>query len=409
MLEELLQRLLGTAAPQNRLAAAADVGSAGYSYGPGGQYTGGAPIAPQAAPPMAAPLSQAPMPQPMGQPAPQARSGGILGGLFGGGRKSDGRNETIGWLTQQGLDEGTATLLAGNKSALQSYLLQRSKGQEPQKPIEINGRLVDPNTYEVLADFSTPKEEKKPWANLTPDEAAALGLPPGTYQRSPEGKIEATVTPRTQDSGFGNEQDLRKEYTARPEYKRFDDVRASYERVRAGAQRDSGAGDLGLIFGFMKMLDPGSVVREGEFANAENTAGVPDRVRNLYNRIVSGERLQPGQRQEFVSTAGDLYQQEAARIGSVNEHYAAIAKQYGLDPSRIVANPSKYEPLDIGTPAPAPQAPGAQGAPVGPAGAAAPNVRQWPTRPVQRLAPRVPPTENVAPSKVIPWSEWIKR
>jgi len=160
---------------------------------------------------------------------------------------------------------------------------------------------------------------------------------------------------RDQDVGFSREQGLRKEYTASPEYKRFDDVRASFERVRAGAQRDSGAGDLSLIFGFMKMLDPGSVVREGEFANAENTAGVPDRIRNLYNRVVSGERLQPGQRQEFVSTAGDLYQQEATRIGSLNERYSGIASGYQIDPSRVIVQPQKYEPLNL-TPAAPPSA-----------------------------------------------------
>lgn len=152
---------------------------------------------------------------------------------------------------------------------------------------------------------------------------------------------------RDQDVGFSREQGLRKEYTASPEYKRFDDVRASYERVRAGAQRDSGAGDLSLIFGFMKMLDPGSVVREGEFANAENTAGVPDRIRNLYNRVVSGERLQPGQRQEFVSTAGDLYSQEATRIGSLNERYTGIASGYQIDPSRVIVTPQQYDPLNL--------------------------------------------------------------
>ncbi|MGO4843389.1 hypothetical protein AB4144_65050, partial [Rhizobiaceae sp. 2RAB30] len=69
------------------------------------------------------------------------------------------------------------------------------------------------------------------------------------------------TAPAGADGGksFTTEQDLRKEYTSLPEYKRYDDVRASYDRVRASAARSTGPGDLGLIFGFMKMLDPASV------------------------------------------------------------------------------------------------------------------------------------------------------
>ena len=57
----------------------------------------------------------------------------------------------------------------------------------------------------------------------------------------------------------------------------------------------------------MKMLDPGSVVREGEFANAQNSAGVPDRIRSRYNNVLSGERLAENTRQDFIQTAQGLY------------------------------------------------------------------------------------------------------
>lgn len=150
---------------------------------------------------------------------------------------------------------------------------------------------------------------------------------------------------KDQDATFGREQNLRKEYSATPEYKRYDDVRAAYERIRSSAQRESGAGDLGTIFGFMKMLDPGSVVREGEFANAENSAGVPERVRGLYNRIMAGERLTPEQRAEFVATADSLYQNESQRISGLNERFSGIAGEHQLEPGRIVVQPAKYDPL----------------------------------------------------------------
>src|SRR5690606_18121852 len=76
---------------------------------------------------------QSPQAQPMPQSAPASPQGGngggfgdFLGDLLMPQRAA--RNRTVSWLQQQGLDEGTATLLAGNKSALQQYLLQRSQG-----------------------------------------------------------------------------------------------------------------------------------------------------------------------------------------------------------------------------------------------------------------------------------------
>ena len=41
----------------------------------------------------------------------------------------------------------------------------------------------------------------------------------------------------------------------------------------------------------MKTLDPQSVVREGEFATAENSTGIFKKYWNAYNRLVKGEKL----------------------------------------------------------------------------------------------------------------------
>lgn len=114
---------------------------------------------PQMQPQQQAMPPQAPQGQPMPQNAPQPALGANGGGLgaIGGilqsiiAPQSAQKNKTVGWLTSQGLDQGTATVLASDKTALRQYIMQRSQGQ---KPIEIAGRLVDPNTYQVLADFS---------------------------------------------------------------------------------------------------------------------------------------------------------------------------------------------------------------------------------------------------------------
>ena len=334
---------------------------------------------PQMAPPVD-PMQTAAVPQPMMRPrgivSPRAEDNGYVSGPGAAMQQPGGQGGGLlgRLLSRQPMPQGgqpvsgtggqaTAPGGGGNDELMQMYALI----DNPLLPESYRAAIVDAikqkqeqNDPAYKADLAYKEAQTK----KLQQEMAGGGAPSPTadmqeYQYAVQtGAFKGTFTDwqtkgvRDQDVGFSREQGLRKEYTASPEYKRFDDVRASYERVRAGAQRDSGAGDLSLIFGFMKMLDPGSVVREGEFANAENTAGVPDRIRNLYNRVVSGERLQPGQRQEFVSTAGDLYSQEATRIGSLNERYTGIASGYQIDPSRVIVTPQQYEPLNLGQAAP---------------------------------------------------------
>lgn len=67
-----------------------------------------------------------------------------------------------------------------------------------------------------------------------------------------------------------------------------------------------GPASIALVFKFMKALDPTSVVRETEFATAQNSAGIPEGIRNIFNRLQSGERLGEAQIKQFVDTAQAL-------------------------------------------------------------------------------------------------------
>lgn len=124
---------------------------------------------------------------------------------------------------------------------------------------------------------------------------------------------------------------FRKEYS--DQTKGYQEVKSAYGRVKAS--EDSAVGDLSLIFGYMKMLDPGSVVREGEFATAQNAAGVPERIQNIYNKVISGERLNAGQRKAFKGQAEKLYQTAADQEKVVRQGIERISKGYGLKTENI--------------------------------------------------------------------------
>lgn len=126
-------------------------------------------------------------------------------------------------------------------------------------------------------------------------------------------------------------------YDADPIVKNAKDVAQSYGRILA--TEDSAAGDLSLIFAYMKMLDPGSVVREGEFANAQNAAGVPDIIRNSYNRAATGERLNPNQRVQFRAQAKALADQQRRALQQTRQRYSQRAVPYGIDPDLLFSDP----------------------------------------------------------------------
>lgn len=67
-----------------------------------------------------------------------------------------------------------------------------------------------------------------------------------------------------------------------------------------------GPASIALVFKFMKALDPTSVVRESEFATAQNSAGIPEGIRNIFNKLQSGERLGKVQIKQFVEAAQAL-------------------------------------------------------------------------------------------------------
>jgi hypothetical protein len=130
---------------------------------------------------------------------------------------------------------------------------------------------------------------------------------------------------------------------------RYDAYRKMKIAVNASNKEGAGGqGDVALIFEFMKMLDPTSTVREGEFATAKETGGVPESIRNTYNQLLSGAFLQPGQRQEFLAIAGDIFTSQLEQFNTEYKTYASIAERnFGADNVRNVMPLPSYNVEDL--------------------------------------------------------------
>jgi len=148
---------------------------------------------------------------------------------------------------------------------------------------------------------------------------------------------------------------IRKEFTSATNT--FVMVDEAYGRIAASAENPSAAGDLSMIFNYMKMLDPGSVVRESEFATARGAASVPERFKATYSKVLSGEMLSPATRQDFVSRADSLYSQALAGYDTVSSEFTRMATESNISPSLVVfnrANMRDYKSASANRRAPAP-------------------------------------------------------
>lgn len=171
--------------------------------------------------------------------------------------------------------------------------------------------------------------------NLDPLEKAAL------MKQEGEGKSERASIVAGQRGAKDKREDadnLRKELTANPISKETKEISSAYSRIEnAFKGTPSAAGDLSGIFAYMKMLDPGSTVREGEFANAQNAGGLDDQLRNQYNKLVNGERLNPEQRKDFLNQALKIKNRQDKLQSKVNKQFTDMGKARGHKPSEILA------------------------------------------------------------------------
>lgn len=138
---------------------------------------------------------------------------------------------------------------------------------------------------------------------------------------------------------FKDPQDLRKEVSLN--IKPYSEIGDMWAKVREAGANPTAANDIALIFGYMKILDPGSVVREGEFATAQNAAGVPDRIRAAYNSAVNGQRLSEVQRQSFLQSAYGAVKSQVPRVNSILDYYRGVAKASNINPELILRDPLK--------------------------------------------------------------------
>lgn len=144
---------------------------------------------------------------------------------------------------------------------------------------------------------------------------------------------------------FNSEMRLRKQYDDLA--KDFGDQAQSYERMKTLGADPTGINDVALIFAYMKLLDPRSVVREGEFETARKTGGITDTVWAQFQKVKDGRILSDDVRANMLRSSGAMFDSVLEENKRTREFYKNLAEQAGLDPARVLTpftNPDYYTP-----------------------------------------------------------------
>ena len=111
-------------------------------------------------------------------------------------------------------------------------------------------------------------------------------------------------------------------------------------------QNPNAAGDVALVFQFMKSLDPRSTVREGEFQMAAGIGGAASRVQAFFSEIAKQGQLLPEQRRDLMAQMRNQYNLSKTKVNSSFDRARkgiGRYKMYGLSPEAIQP-PNIYQP-----------------------------------------------------------------
>jgi len=157
----------------------------------------------------------------------------------------------------------------------------------------------------------------------------------------PQSVLDAAIRidSKAAEDGLTLQQKIAEEARLRGEYaKRTEDLSAAernFSIIETSAIDESGAGDIALVTSFMKMLDPGSVVRETEFATAANAGGLLARLSGLAKKVEDGQFLSTQQRADFKRLAGEYLNAAKVQEQGVQQSYQLIVDNYQLDPVNV--------------------------------------------------------------------------
>lgn len=129
---------------------------------------------------------------------------------------------------------------------------------------------------------------------------------------------------------------LRVEMHREEAYENYRAMQTYYEKIKNATNNDraTAASDVSLLFSYMKMLDPKSIVRESEFSTAQNMGSLPTKWHAVLKSAVNGEKLTNEQRNEIMKETKSLMDSATYLYNNLLDDYSSLITLW-WDASRL--------------------------------------------------------------------------
>lgn len=228
--------------------------------------------------------------------------------------------------------------------------------QKDETPITLKEgeTLLDRKTFKPILNL--PKKEAAPAAVKEYEYAVSQGYK-GSFEQfqltqKRAGAATTNISMSDGQKGFDNEMKLGGAFKQEPIYKDHSAMQGAFQQIKASLAQGTPISDTAAATKIMKLLDPGSVVRESELGMAMAAGGRMDRLREYVSQSMNGTKLTPTQRQDFLALATELTAASAQAYNSKRSEYRDQGSEYGLNADRALGKPAEVPAIrkDSGNP-----------------------------------------------------------
>jgi hypothetical protein len=121
----------------------------------------------------------------------------------------------------------------------------------------------------------------------------------------------------------------------------FNQVNRQYNSMQELSKLGTGQADIGIVYAYNKILDPGSRVTQGEVMTAQSAPNLPTEIMNRYNRALKdggpifgdiGSRT----RADFVGAARQIHDSTRDALVTRGQGFYELAKNQRLNPANVL-------------------------------------------------------------------------
>lgn len=259
--------------------------------------------------------------------------GALQGAALGSGIGQQAGGVASGRARQPGMQTG-GDVFTGALQGVSQMQQQRAAQQEQQRQRLLRERQQEQKAAFEREKFETGTELKREELELRRASAAQK-----IKSDLSEGKIKKSQAISSLRKEFSNDPVIKDTKAINQNMARLENVWEDFTSAKNANQKERGkiAVDQALVITFNKMLDPGSVVRESEFARTPEGQGTIDRAQGFLERLeAGGTGLTDRNREEIIRVARLLSEAQNNEAKKTSSFYENEAIESGIDrPERV--------------------------------------------------------------------------